>query len=48
MMTSNSSTAKEQTQKMDVEQRSSINSGILAGMAQHYDRFYQIFALKSF
>ena len=44
-MTSNSSTAKGQGQFMDVEQRSLVNFGILAGLVQLYDRFYQILAL---
>ena len=48
MMTSNSSTAKELRRTLDVEQRYLVNFGILAGLAQLYDRFYQIFALKSF
>ena len=48
MMTSNLSTAMEQGQLLDVEQRYLVNFGILAGLAQLYDRFYQIFALKSF
>ena len=47
-MTSNSSTAKEQRPFGDVEQRYLVNFGILEGLAQLYDRFYQIFALKSF
>ena len=37
----------EQTHKMDVEQRFLVNFGTLAGLAQLYDRFYQIGALKS-
>ena len=48
MMTSNSSTAKEQGQLMDVEQRYLVNFGILAAETQLHDRFYQISALKSF
>ena len=39
MMTSNLSTAMEQGQLMDVEQRSSVNFGISEGLAQLYDRF---------
>ena len=46
-MTLNSSSAKELKRIMDVEQRSLVNFGILAGQVQLYDRFYQIFALKS-
>ena len=47
MMTSNSSTAKEQRPFGDVEQHYSVNFGILAGQAHLYDRFHKIFAFKS-
>ena len=46
MMTSNSSTAKEQRPFGDVEQRYLVNFGILA--VQVFVRFNKIFTLKSF